>query len=238
MRFCDLPELNHQLKVLAMSKSSRSSKADNDTNNKTRKILNNSSSVPSTGEVTKGFKEPKQDVLDAAEEGRLTIRSPDLSTGLVEKMGQRFGATKVVNTIAECMAATKTIIVKGSPMEVPDFKLRLDSAKLVLQYQVGNPVTRSEVVTHNVDTMQTLEGKMQKSPALRRAIGKMLDRSDDNIVDVDDITSDKEVVEAEEALQSIPEQEETEIEAEVRVKVDSPDIKTRTQLSAEEKYNR
>jgi hypothetical protein len=128
--------------------------------------------------------------------------------------------------------------VKGSPMEVPDFKLRLDSAKLVLQYQVGNPVTRSEVVTHNVDTMQTLEGKMQKSPALRRAIGKMLDRSDDNIVDVDDITSDKEVVEAEEALQSIPEQEETEIEAEVRVKVDSPDIKTRTQLSAEEKYNR
>ena len=81
------------------------------------------------------------------------------------------------------------------------------------------PVARTEAIVHNVDTMQTLENKMQKSPALRRAVGRMLDKSkeeDGEIIEVPAeamLEGDEE--EAEEALQEVPDQPDTPVEAEV-----------------------
>lgn len=160
-----------------------------------------------------------KEIESAAEEGRLSITPADLSTKVIEELATRFGPKKVVDKLEGLLKATKTMAVGGRPLEVPDFKTQLDSLKLLLQYQIGMPVARTEAVVHNVDTMQTLENKMQKSPALRRAVGRMLDRSkeeDGEIVEVPaEPMAEGDEEEAEEALQTIPEQPDTPIESEV-----------------------
>lgn len=160
-----------------------------------------------------------KEIESAAEEGRLSITPADLSTKVIEELATRFGPKKVVDKLEGLLKATKTMAVGGRPLEVPDFKTQLDSLKLLLQYQIGMPVARTEAIVHNVDTMQTLENKMQKSPALRRAVGRMLDKSkeeDGEIIEVPAeamLEGDEE--EAEEALQEVPDQPDTPVEAEV-----------------------
>lgn len=204
--------------------------------------------LPPEGDTEKSTDvDASQNQIDkAAEEGRLTIRPQDLSVKVIEALATKFGPEKVVGKLTECMEATKTMAIGGRPYETPDFKTQLDALKLLLQYQVGMPVARTEVVTHNVDTMQTLESKMQKSPALRRAVGRMLDRTHEDgaapAIEVGSVPpeTEREIQEAEEVLQSVPEQPETPIEAEVRTKPNSMKdfLKVRGPMSAEEKLTR
>lgn len=199
---------------------------------------------PPEGAVEKEtiVQETEGKIRKAAEEGRLSIRAADLAPKIIESLAIRFGPDQVVAKIAECMSATKTMAIGGKPFETPDYKTRLDALKLLLQYQVGMPVSRSEVVTHNVDTMQTLESKMQKSPALRRAVGRMLDRSKEEDGEVLEITSepiiDGDLEEAAEVLQERPKTKETPVESEVIKKILSKDLKVKGSLSAVEKYSR
>lgn len=143
----------------------------------------------------------------------------DLSTKVIEELATRFGPKKVVDKLEGLLKATKTMAIGGRPLEVPDFKTQLDSLKLLLQYQIGMPVARTEAVVHNVDTMQTLENKMQKSPALRRAVGRMLDKSKEEDGEIIEVPSEAmmegDEEEAEEALQAVPDQPDTPIETEV-----------------------
>jgi hypothetical protein len=186
------------------------------------------------------------EIEKAADEGRLNIRSGDLSTKVLEALAAKFGPSKVVNKIEECLAATKTMAIGGSPFEVPDFKVQLDALKLLLQYQVGMPVARTESIIHTTDTIHSLENKMQRSPALRRAVGRMLDRAkieDGEVVDVGStsqhqpLTDDEDSV-AEEVLQSTPESPETPVETEVISRSMSDVLNVRGRLSVEEKLTR
>ena len=97
-------------------------------------------------------------------------------------------------------------------MEVPDYKIRLDTAKTVMLYQVGSAINRTEVVTHNIDTLSSLQNKLQKSPALRRAVGNMIADNTDGAIDVhsQNLTND-EIAEATEELQNIPSSQDTEM---------------------------
>ena len=186
----------------------------------------------------------ESDIRSAAKEGRLSLRAADLAPKIIEELAKKFGPDTIVSQIAECMGATKTISISGRPFETPDYKTRLDTLKLLLQYQIGMPVARSEVVTHNVDTMQSLESKMQGSPALRRAIGKMLDRSKEKegevVEAVTEDISDEEVQEAEQVLRSVggTEEGETPVQREVRVRSMGEALKVKGTLSPEEKFSR
>ena len=184
-----------------------------------------------------------EELTAAAEEGRLSIRAKDLAPKIIEKLSAKFGPDIIVEKLQECLEATKTMAVAGRPLEVDDYKTRLDALKLLLQYQVGMPVSRSEVVTHNVDTMHTLGNKMQQSPALRRAIGKMLDNANEADGAIPrDVTpmalSEPEEVEAEEVLQSVPESPETPVEVEVRTRTMGETLRSRGKLTPEEKFTR
>lgn len=179
----------------------------------------------------------KEEIDKSAKEGRLSIRAADLSPKIIEALAVKFGPDTIAQKLEHCLNATKTVTVNRKPLEVEDFKTQLDALKLLLQYQVGNPVSRSEVVTHNVDTMQTLENKMQKSPALRRAVGAMLDRSEGDEGESRDVTPSEEKV-AEEALQSLPEHKDTPIETEVKRRTMSQELRSRSKLDLDEKYTR
>lgn len=186
----------------------------------------------------------KEDVASAVRDGRLSIRSADLAPRVIEELAKKFSPDIIVNKIAECLEATKTMAVGGRPYDTPDYKTRLDALKLVMQYQVGMPVARSEVVTHNVDTMQTLESKMQNSPALRRAVGRMLDKAkadDGEVINVSTDSrplSESEMIEAEKVLQDSPPPEETPVQTEVRTRNMSEFLKARGKMDINEKYSR
>lgn len=173
---------------------------------------------PEGVEIIEGTTESPKSVAEAAKEGRVAIRPKEVGIRLSQKLAEKFSPDQITNTLASCMQATKTMVVGGKPFEVDDHKLRLDAVKLLMQYQIGMPVARSESVVHNVDTMQTLQDKLKKSPALRRAVGRMIDDESDGspasgpVVDV----SESEMQEAEQELQSMPEQDETPVQAEVR----------------------
>jgi len=174
-------------------------------------------------------------LTEAAKDGRVAVRPKEIGLAVMMKLNKQFGDNAVVDTLVECMGATKTIAVGGRPMEVPDYKIRLDSAKTVMQYQVGNAVTRTEVVTHNVDTLSSLQSKLQKSPALRRAVGNMLTGSGGGGVDGEGIVdvspqrelSNEEASEATAELQRLPQPEDTEVGRAIRKVVPVEDLRSK-----------
>ena len=177
----------------------------------------------------------------AAREGRVSVRASNLAPQILEALAKKFGPDYIVGKFEECLGATKTIAIGGRPYETTDFKTRLDALRTLVQYQVGMPVARSEVITHNVDTMQTLESKMQSSPALRRAIGRMLDKSkseEGEVVDVTSQSSDQDAVDAEKALQEVARNPETPIQEEIRIRSMKDVLTVKGGGSIEEKYSR
>ena len=180
------------------------------------------------------------EIINAAEQGRVAIRPQDLSVEVMNALSSKFGAKFIEDKFSELLKATKTMAVGGAPYETPDFKTQLDALKLLLQYQVGMPVARSEVITHNVDTVQTLEAKIQKSPALRRAVGRMVDRAKAEEGEVIDVPAEEtqpgDVEEAEEVLQALPPQEETPIEREVNSRSMADKLGRVDKRSIEEKW--
>jgi len=185
------------------------------------------------------------EIASASREGRLTIRSGEVAPQILNSLAAKFGPDYIVAKFEECLMATKTMAISGRPFETVDYKTRLDALKALMQYQVGMPVARSEVITHNVDTMQTLESKMQTSPALRRAIGRMLDKSKSESGDLIDVSenpesplTEQEISDAEDALQYVPSNQETPIQAEVRKRSMMEELKSRGNMSVIEKFSR
>jgi len=197
--------------------------------NDTPNFITNKSSASSSEEVVKSDKN-NNELKEAANEGRVNMRPKDMSVAVTAKINEKFGADAVVNVLAECMEATKTIAIGGRPMEVPDYKIRLDSAKTVMLYQVGSAVTRSEVVTHNVDTLSSLQSKLQKSPALRRAVGNMIVDSGGDVVDVSphrELSSDEES-EAVSELSRLSQEDDTEVGKAIRKVVPVEGVRSST----------
>jgi len=201
---------------------------------KTPDFITPPSAITSTEKIA-SHEGSSKTLTEAAKDGRVAVRPKEIGLAVMMKLNEQFGDNAVVDTLVECMAATKTIAVGGRPMEVPDYKIRLDSAKTVMQYQVGNAVTRTEVVTHNVDTLSSLQSKLQKSPALRRAVGNMLTGSGGGGVDGEGIVdvspqrelSNEEASEATAELQRLPQSEDTEVGRAIRKVVPVEDLRSK-----------
>lgn len=80
-------------------------------------------------------------------------------------------------TLSEALSATT---VSRSGVVEKDTRSRLQAASLILSYQVGRPVERSETVTVNVDADSTvdLSERLRHSPALRALFRKILDSAE------------------------------------------------------------
>jgi hypothetical protein len=199
------------------------------------------------GEIADKVVKPAVDpseITSAAKDGRVMIRPENIGPSILQAIAKKFDAEFIIKGLLECAQATKIVVVGGKPMEVADSKIRLDTIKLLLQYEVGMPVARSEVITHNVDTMQTLEAKIQTSPALRRAIGRMIDKAKSPDGKLVDVTPQRELNEvemrdAEEALQKTPPSPENPMATEIRKRTMGELLKSRGAItSPEEKFSR
>ena len=77
--------------------------------------------------------------------------------------------------LAQCLTATT---ISRSGAVCPDFRTRLAACQVALSYTHGLPTRREESVGMNVEAEQSdkLEERLQRSPALRRALFDLLGR--------------------------------------------------------------
>ena len=59
-------------------------------------------------------------------------------------------------------------------MTRPDHRTRLAAAELYLAYLIGKPIERRVIEQHNVDSLEDVEKKLAKCPALREEFKKMI----------------------------------------------------------------
>lgn len=86
---------------------------------------------------------------------------------------------QAVQVLINCLEAKRTYydLYAKTMVTEPDYATRTQAARLLLAYDVGEPVKRQQIVVHNLDSLSDLEGKLAQSPALCSALKKMLDNA-------------------------------------------------------------
>jgi hypothetical protein len=85
-----------------------------------------------------------------------------------------------IETLFACLKAVRTYYDVFSKQMVvePDYATRCAASKLLLAYDVGEPVKRQQIIVTNVESMEELQAKLQSSPALRQEMRAMLEEAD------------------------------------------------------------
>jgi hypothetical protein len=101
------------------------------------------------------------------------IPAENPSTTLALALGKEAPPERLAQVLADALSAT-TVSRSGS-VEV-DTRSRLQAASLILAYQIGRPIERSEVVTVSLDASQQgdMSERLRHSPALRAAMRRTL----------------------------------------------------------------
>jgi hypothetical protein len=86
---------------------------------------------------------------------------------------KRIAPEQVATVLSDALTATT---VSRSGAVEPDTRSRLQAAGMILAYQVGRPVERTEAVNINVDADSAIgmKERLAHSPALRAMLRKML----------------------------------------------------------------
>ena len=107
----------------------------------------------------------------------LTESTKSPSQAIAAALDKLVSPERVANALSDALNATT---ISRSGVVEPDTRFRLQAASLILAYQVGRPVERTESVTVNVDadSAMGLEERLRHSPALRAMMRKMLERVD------------------------------------------------------------
>ncbi len=84
---------------------------------------------------------------------------------------------RLATAISEALVATQKH--RDGTIE-PDHKVRLEAAKIGLAYSHGRPVERQEVISVNLDADSSLglAERLANSPALRKSLRDILNRTD------------------------------------------------------------
>lgn len=105
------------------------------------------------------------------------LNPTNLSRAIAAALAREITPEQLATTLSDALKATN--MSRSGVVEI-DTRSRLQAASLILAYQVGRPVERSESVTVNVDADSAigLEERLRHSPALRAMFRKMLERVD------------------------------------------------------------
>jgi len=108
----------------------------------------------------------------------------------VRQQLHRIGLDKVVDAIENGLEATSVVWISQEPdengkiqkasIEIPDHKTRLSSAKMALEYLVGRPVERTEIIERKQIDYSEIQKRLGGSRAYRDEMRKILDSLDDS----------------------------------------------------------
>jgi hypothetical protein len=101
----------------------------------------------------------------------------DPNRALAAEIDQQAPAKRSIKALADALTADQ---VNRDGSRGPDHRTRVSAALALLQYRVGRPIERSEVISVNLDADAAtgLAERLKNSPALRSSLRKMLDQVD------------------------------------------------------------
>lgn len=113
--------------------------------------------------------------------------APNLSSiasqALSQALAKAIPPERIAAALSDALSATN--ITRSGAVEA-DTRSRLQAASLILAYQVGRPIERSESITVNVDADSDADFKvrLRNSPALRDSLRQMLSEAEQSTIDV------------------------------------------------------
>jgi len=92
-------------------------------------------------------------------------------------------AHRIIRALSDALSAD---VVNRDGTRSPDHRARTAAALALLEYSVGRPVARSEVLTVNADADSEvgLENRLRHSPALRNLFRRLLASAEGSALDV------------------------------------------------------
>lgn len=95
---------------------------------------------------------------------------------LQASLDQHAPGNDIVAVVADCMRNASTYVRGGT--EVPDYRVRLQAAQLLLAYRNGRPIERQEVRTQNIPTNEAMMEVLANSGEARRAYRTFIDMAE------------------------------------------------------------
>ena len=104
-------------------------------------------------------------------------KSAHYSPKLIDAIAENFPVEDVV-TLLKRITTAQVFTKDGRAMD--DHRTQLAAAQLILNYVVGRPVERQEIISVNVnaDTESGMLDRLKSSPALRASFRKILDAAE------------------------------------------------------------
>lgn len=105
------------------------------------------------------------------------MKNTNPALAITSALENQVSPEQIAATLAAALSATSTS--RSGAIE-PDTRSRLQAASLILAYQVGRPLERSESVNVNLDGDAALgiEERLRQSPALRAIFRNILEKVD------------------------------------------------------------
>jgi hypothetical protein len=101
----------------------------------------------------------------------------DPNRALSAEIDHQAPAERIIRALTVALEATTT--TRSGTVE-PDHRTRVAAASKLLEYRIGRPVERQEIVSVNLDADSALglADRLKNSPALRQAIRAALDSAE------------------------------------------------------------
>jgi uncharacterized protein (DUF4415 family) len=108
---------------------------------------------------------------------------PNPSAELAEILNRKIPSEMVADALFRALTATQT--TRSGTVEAAT-REQLQAASLILQYKVGRPVERQEIVSVNLDadSMTGLRERLRSSPAMRETLAGLLAEVEGAAIDV------------------------------------------------------
>jgi len=107
----------------------------------------------------------------------------DPNTQLAAAIDREAPACRIIKALSDALVAD---VVNRDGTRGPDHRARTAAALALLEYSVGRPVARSEVVNINADADSEvgLQDRLRKSPSLRSKLRREIEAAEGPTLDV------------------------------------------------------
>lgn len=102
---------------------------------------------------------------------------PEIEKQLIALLEHEGGAKKAAKVLLAALKAKKPWLAGN---DQPDWKIRIDAAKLILAYTEGLPIQRQQIVSFQANSLRELREKLPDLPELRAAVVRMLPSTSEN----------------------------------------------------------
>lgn len=117
--------------------------------------------------------------------GKLTkpFQPAVVNRAVTEALVREFPEDRLVEVLEEMLTASRSFVTgKGENKReiiTPDWNARERALRLIMEYQLGKPIQRQEILTHQAKTTDDIMELCRKSPAFRGVLRMILEATEE-----------------------------------------------------------